>query len=88
MFKQINMKNKYILFSALSLARKIYLNSYECMWNDAMKSAGQRNFFYFNNPEMAKKVTETGKKIMKEMLEHFNLDRDGNEIKTNNNETD
>lgn len=59
-------------FTSLDLARKIYLNSYQCMWNDAMKAAGERNFFYFNGPEMAEKaekVTNTAKKIMHRMLE-------------------
>ena len=30
---------------ALKLADKIYLNSYECMWNDAMIHSYKNNFF-------------------------------------------
>lgn len=32
---------------ALKLANKIYLNSYECMWNDAMIHVHKNNIFYF-----------------------------------------
>ena len=32
---------------ALKLANKIYLNSYECMWNDAMKLSYNLKYFYF-----------------------------------------
>ena len=78
--------DKYL--NALEFARKIEANSWERMWNDAVKASYPRGFFYFNPPTYnTTEVTETGKKIMKEMLEHFNLNRDGNEIKTNNNET-
>lgn len=75
-------------FSSLDLARKIYLNSYQCMWNDAMKAAGERNFFYFNDPEMAKKVTESGQKIIRQMMKIFGVKVEDFEPKTNNtNET-
>lgn len=30
---------------ALKLADKTYLNSYECMWNDAMICSHKNNFF-------------------------------------------
>lgn len=32
---------------ALKLTNKIYLNSYECMWNDAMIHSYKNNMFYF-----------------------------------------
>ena len=40
---------------ALKLANKIYLNSYECMWNDAMIHSHKNNFFYFYSPNIIKK---------------------------------
>lgn len=62
--------DKYL--SALELARKIEANSWARMWNDAMKSAGQRNFFYFSNPELVKEITEAGREKMKQLLKIFN----------------
>lgn len=75
-------------FTSLDLARKIYVNSYACMWNDAMKAAGERNCFYFSDPEMAKKVTENGKKIIRQMMKIFDVKAEDFEPKANNtNET-
>jgi hypothetical protein len=33
---------------ALKLANKMYLNSYECMWNDAMIHLHKNNMFYWS----------------------------------------
>ena len=58
------------------------------MCNDAMKAAGERNCFYFSDPEMAKKVTESGKKIIRQMMKTFGVKAEDFELKTNNtNET-
>lgn len=46
----------------LKLADKIYLNSYECMWNDAMIHSHKNNFFYFYNPKTIGKITEISQK--------------------------
>ena len=40
----------------LKLANKIYLNSYECMWNDAMILSHKNNMFYFYNPKLLRKL--------------------------------
>lgn len=71
-------------FTSLDLARKIYLNSYQCMWNDAMKAAGERNCFYFSDPEMAKKVTESGQKTIRQMMKIFGVKAEDFEPNTNN----
>ena len=47
---------------ALKLANKIYLNSYECMWNDAMLHSLKNNFFYFYNPNTIGKITKISQK--------------------------
>lgn len=51
---------------ALKLSNKMYLNSYECMWNDAMIHAKQRNFYFFD-PKMVAKITEEGQKQIRKI---------------------
>ena len=46
----------------LKLANKIYLNSYECMWNDAMIHSHKNNMFYFYD-----------NKIYEELLKRSNI---------------
>lgn len=50
----------------LKLANKIYLNSYECMWNDAMIHSHKNNF-YFYNPNIIRKITKIGQKEIKKL---------------------
>jgi len=52
---------------ALKLANKIYLNSYECMWNDAMMLSLKNNFFYFYNPNIIRKITKIGQKEIRKL---------------------
>lgn len=52
--------------TALKLADKIYLNSYECMWNDAMVHSHKNNF-YFYDPNIIRKITKISKKEIKKL---------------------
>ena len=56
---------------ALKLANKIYLNSYECMWNDAMIHSLKNNFFYFYNPNTIGKITKISQKQIKKLNEQI-----------------
>jgi len=51
----------------LKLANKIYLNSYECMWNDAMIHSHKNNFFYFYNPITIGKITKISQKQIRKL---------------------
>ena len=42
----------------LKLTNKRYLNSYECMWNDAMILSHKNNMFYFYNPKQHENIKE------------------------------
>lgn len=55
------------LREALKLANKIYLNSYECMWNDAMIHSLKNNFFIFYNPDTIEKITEISQKQIRNL---------------------
>ena len=54
---------------ALKLANKIYLNSYECMWNDAMIHSHKNNFFYFYSPNIIEKITKISQKQIRKLSE-------------------
>lgn len=43
-----NTDEKY--FNNIDLVRKIYANSWECIWNDALKAIYKRGFFFCNPP--------------------------------------
>ena len=56
---------------ALKLANKIYLNSYECMWNDAMIHSHKNNMFYFYNPKLYEEILKISKRKL-EIYKHNN----------------
>ena len=56
-------------FDSLTLARKIEANAYYPNYG----RYPDRNVFFFSSREQAKKVTEEGKRQMREFLKLFNL---------------
>lgn len=52
----------------LKLANKIYRNSYECMWNDAMNYSLKNNCFYFYDPNIIRKTRKSGQKTIKKLM--------------------
>lgn len=52
----------------LKLANKIYRNSYECMWNDALLYSLKNNFFYFYNQNIIRKTRKIGQNTIKELM--------------------
>ena len=52
----------------LKLANKIYLNSYECMWNDAMIHSHKNNMFYFYDPKLYEELLKRSKRKLKTIM--------------------
>jgi len=52
----------------LKLANKIYRNSYECMWNDAMLYSLKNNCFYFYDSNIIRKTRKFGQKSIKKLM--------------------
>ena len=52
----------------LKLANKIYRNSYECMWNDAMLYSLKNNCFYFYDSNIIRKTRKFGQKAIKKLM--------------------
>lgn len=55
----------------LKLANKIYLNSYECMWNDAMIHSHKNNMFYFYDNKTYEELLKKSKEKL-EIYKHDN----------------
>lgn len=54
---------------ALKLANKMYLNSYECMWNDAMIHSHKNNMFYFYDNKIYEELLKRSKRKL-EIIMH------------------
>lgn len=58
--KDIRKENNENFYDAYQLAKKIQFNSYEQMWNDAMKDASKKPFVFYD-PKVAEEITKTSK---------------------------